>query len=57
MATDISNLYHLVFFAQDFPDGDISGPAPLEMAMIAILPELAVIGPVNLNRAGKPDLG
>jgi hypothetical protein len=53
MTSDISNLNHFFFFAQDPPDGDISGPASLEMAMIAVLPKLAKIGPVSLNRAGK----
>jgi hypothetical protein len=50
MAPDISNLDCSVLFAQDPPDSDISGPASLEMAMIAILPELAIIGPFSLNR-------
>jgi hypothetical protein len=50
MATDISNLYHFWSFAQDPPDGDMGGPASLKMAMIAVLPELAIIGPIGLNR-------
>jgi len=50
MAADISDLDYFVLFAQDSPDGDIGGPASLEMAMIAVLPELAIIGPFSLNR-------
>jgi hypothetical protein len=50
MAADISNLDYLVLFAQNSPDGDISGPASLEVAMITVLPELAIIGPISLNR-------
>jgi len=50
MASDISNLDYSVMFAQDPPDGDIGGPASLEMAMMAVLPEFAVIGPTGLNR-------
>jgi hypothetical protein len=50
MASDISNLDYSVLFAQHPPDGDIGGPASLEMAMIAVLPELAIIGPIRLNR-------
>jgi hypothetical protein len=56
MATDISNLHHLSFFTQDSPDSHISGLAPLEVAMIAVLPQLAIIGPVLLYRPGEPKL-
>jgi hypothetical protein len=56
MAADISDLDYFVLFAQDFPDGNIRRSAFLEMAMMAVLPELAIIGPVCLNRAGKSHL-
>jgi hypothetical protein len=50
MAADIGNLDYFFPFAYNSPDGDISGPASLEMAMIAVLPEFAIIGPISLNR-------
>jgi hypothetical protein len=50
MASDISNLDYFVLFAQDPPDGDIGGPTSLEMAMITVLPDFAIIGPIRLNR-------
>jgi len=50
MAADIGNLDYFVLFAQDPPDSNIGWPASLEMAMMAILPELAVIWPISLNR-------
>jgi hypothetical protein len=50
MAADICNLDHFIRFAQDLPDGDIGRPASLEMAMVAVLPEFAIIGPIRLNR-------
>jgi hypothetical protein len=53
MASDISNLYHLIFFAQDSPDRHIGGPASLKMAMMAVPPEFAIIKPVSLNWAGE----
>jgi hypothetical protein len=53
MASDISNLYHLIFLAQDSPNRHISGPASPEVAMMAVLPELAIMRPVSLNRAAK----
>jgi hypothetical protein len=53
MATDINNLYYLFFFAQDPPDRHISRPASPEVAMMAVLPELAIMRPVRLNRAGE----
>jgi len=56
MASDISNLYHLIFLVQDSPDRHIGGAASLEVAMMAVLPELAIIRPVSLNRAGEPHL-
>jgi hypothetical protein len=56
MATDISNLYHLIFLAQDSPDCNIGGPASLKMAMMAILSELAIMRPLRLNRAGEMHL-
>jgi hypothetical protein len=54
MASDIRNLYYPIFLAQDSPDGHIGGPASLEMAMMAVFPELAIMRPVSLNRAGEP---
>jgi hypothetical protein len=56
MATDISNLYQSVFLAQDPPNRYIGGPASLEVAMMAVLQELAIIRPVSLNRAREPHL-
>jgi hypothetical protein len=56
MASDISNLYHLIFLAQDSPDRHIGGAASLEVAMMAVLPELAIMRPVRLNRADEPHL-
>jgi hypothetical protein len=56
MATDISNLHHLRFFTQDSPYSHIGGLAPLEVAMIAVLPELAIMRPVFLYRPGEPKL-
>jgi hypothetical protein len=53
MAADISNLYHFVLLAQDSPDRHIGGPASPEVAMMAVLPELAIMRPVSLNRAGE----
>jgi hypothetical protein len=55
MASDISNLYHLIFLAQNPPDRHIGGAASLEVAMMAVLPELTIMRPVRLNRAGEPD--
>jgi len=43
MGTDISNLYHLLFFAQNHPDCHIGRPASLKVAMMAVLPKLAII--------------
>jgi hypothetical protein len=54
MASDISNLYHLFFLAQGPPDGHIGGVASLEVAMMAVIPELAIMRPVRLNRTGEP---
>jgi hypothetical protein len=50
MAADIGNLDYVVLLAQDPPDGDIGRPTSLEMAMIAVLREFAIIGPIRLNR-------
>jgi len=49
MAADIGYLDYFIPFAQDSPDRDIGGPAPLEMAMIAVLPEFAITRPIRLN--------
>jgi len=51
MATDISNLDHLILLTQYSPDCHISGPASLEVAMMAVLPEFAIMRPFNLNWA------
>src|SRR5665811_378089 len=56
MASDISNLYQPVLLAQDPPNRYIGGPASLEVAMMAVLPELAIMRPVSLNRAREPHL-
>jgi hypothetical protein len=57
MASDIGNLYHLVFFAQDSPDRHIGGAASLEVAMMAVLPEFGIMRPFNLNWARELHLG
>jgi hypothetical protein len=54
MATDISNLYHLIFLAQGPPDCHIGRVTSLEVAMMAVIPELAIMRPVRLNRTGEP---
>jgi hypothetical protein len=51
MASDISNLYQPIFTAQDLPNRCIGRPASLEVAMMAVLPEFAIMRPVSLNRA------
>jgi hypothetical protein len=56
MATDISNLYHLVFLAQNSPNRHISGSAFLEVTMVAVLPEFAIMRPLSLNRTGEVHL-
>jgi hypothetical protein len=50
MATDISNLDYLIFLAHDSLDCHIGGPASLEVAMMAVLPELTIMRPLGLNR-------
>jgi hypothetical protein len=50
MAADISNLDYFVLYTHDSPDCDIGGSASLEMTMITIVPELAIIGPLSLDR-------
>jgi hypothetical protein len=50
MASDISNLYQPIFIAQDLPNRYIGRPASLEVAMMAVLPEFAIMRPVSLNR-------
>jgi hypothetical protein len=54
MASDITDLYHLILLAQDSPNRHIGGAASLEVAMMAVIPELAIMRPVRLDRAGKP---
>jgi hypothetical protein len=51
MATDIRNLDYFILLTQLSPDCHIGGPAPLEVAMMAVLPEFAIMRPLSLNRA------
>jgi hypothetical protein len=57
MTPDISNLDQPVCFAQYSPDSYIGRSASPEVAMIAVIPKFAVIGPVSLNRTGELHLG
>jgi hypothetical protein len=57
MGADITNLYHLLFVAQHSPNRHIGGSAFLKVAMMAVLPEFSIIGPVGLNRSGELHLG
>jgi hypothetical protein len=56
MATDISNLDHLILLTQHSPDCHTGGPASLEVAVRAVLPEVAIMRPFSLNRARELDL-
>jgi hypothetical protein len=57
MTTDISNLYHLVFFVNNSPDSHIGRSTLLKVAMMAIFLEFAITGPVSPERAAEPHLG